>query len=89
MYKRQEEHDSLAGQFHFSAMYFAEVIKSSDLTRTLIDTVSASVMFDYVEMINADRSLLLDMYNFNPYAQKSLERINDSIASLNKQLGVN
>lgn len=81
-----DEHDRLAAVFHFTTMFTALMIKRSGLKRSKIDTVSASKMFDFTEMIGEDLGILKDMYDYNPYCKDQMNIIDRSYLSLKEEV---
>lgn len=68
-----DEHDRLTARFQFTALSTGLILKEIDLGRSKIDTGSASVMMDFVDMISIDKELLRDMYRYNPYCKDKWE----------------
>lgn len=81
-----DEHDKLAAVFHFTTMFVALMIKRSGLKRSQIDTVSASKMFDFIEMIGEDLGILQDMYAYNPYCKKQMNIIDSAYVDLKDEV---
>ncbi len=71
-----DEHDRYAAQFHFSSQFVASVLKDLQIQKTPIDTASVGVLHNFIEFVQTDtRTLLQDMYRYNPYCKKQLEQI--------------
>lgn len=67
-----DEHDRLAARFQFICLTTAFILKKLSLERSSIDTESASLMLDYLEMISVDKQLVKDLYQYNPYCAQEL-----------------
>ncbi|HEX9804708.1 MAG TPA: prephenate dehydrogenase/arogenate dehydrogenase family protein, partial [Candidatus Dojkabacteria bacterium] len=68
-----DEHDRLSAKFQFLTQVSAQVYKSLGLQETDIDTKSAILVRELIEIVQADKDLTKDMYVFNPYCKKELE----------------
>lgn len=67
-----DEHDRLAARFQFICLTTAFILKKLNLERSSIDTESAALMLDYLEMISVDKQLVKDLYQYNPYCAQEL-----------------
>ena len=76
-----DEHDRLASRFQFVCLTTASILKTLDIQRSDIDTESASLMMDYLEMISVDKQLVKDLYNFNPYCAHELKTFGEAFNS--------
>ena len=75
-----DDHDKNAAQFHFSSQCMASVLKELSIEKTNIDTVSVSVLHDFVEFVQTDSiALLQDMYRYNPYCKEQLNKIQSAV----------
>lgn len=81
-----DEHDKKASEFQFTALTVAHILKSLNMKRTQIDTASASKMHDFLERIGADLEIVEDMYKYNPYCKKQLDKFVNSTQKVISQI---
>lgn len=81
-----EDHDRHAAEFHFTAHIIAALVKKIRLTRSSIDTKSVESLFDFVEMVQSDEQLLMEMYTYNPFCKKQLRKMNTAYQSISTLL---
>ncbi|MDA1316397.1 MAG: prephenate dehydrogenase/arogenate dehydrogenase family protein [bacterium] len=82
-----DEHDKKAAQFQFISHLLGGVLHQLDLSRSEIDTQSGSRMFDMIEVLNNDSmELFEDMYTYNPYAKKEMEKFEKAYIAIKKHL---
>lgn len=80
------DHDKIAAQSQFLSLFTAFMLKQLNLEFSKIDTKSASILKEFVNMINVDKSLLKDIYDFNPHCESVLNNITSAQAELVKFL---
>jgi len=81
-----DEHDRLAATFHFVALTAATLLRKLQLRRSRIDTKSASLLMDFLEMISVDRDLVKDLYEYNAYCKKEFELLEGAFEELRVEL---
>ena len=82
-----EAHDRKTAQFQFLSHLLGGVLHQLDIKRSLIDTESASRMFDMMEVLNNDSmELFEDIYHYNPYAQEEFKKFNNAYKSVTNHL---
>ena len=83
-------HDKKAAKFQFTSHLIGKILHTLMMRRSSIDTKSSSLMFDLMDVLHSDSDeLFLDIYRFNPYAKKQLDKISKSfqkVTSLLKSL---
>lgn len=83
-------HDKKTAKFQFTSHLINKILHTLMMSRSSIDTKSASLMFDLMDVLHSDSDeLFLDIYRFNPYAKKQLDKITQSfqkVTSLLKSL---
>jgi len=77
-----DEHDSLAAVFHFTTLFVGNMVREIKLTRTAIDTYSASLMHDFAEIVGGDLGILKDMYDYNPYCKDQMKNLENSFETI-------
>jgi arogenate dehydrogenase (NADP+) len=77
-----EEHDKLAAKFQFITIFNGLVLADLNIKRTAIDTGSAKMMLDYIDMVSGNETLLNDMFKFNPYCKQNLLDLKRSFENL-------
>lgn len=77
-----DEHDRLAARFHFVTLAAATILKKLQLRRSRIDTKSASMMIDFLEMISVDKELVKDLYEYNAYCKREFELLQGAFQEL-------
>lgn len=73
-----DSHDRLAARIQFVTLSAASFLRELELTRSKIDTPSATAMMDFLEMVSVDRELVRDLYRFNPYCQEQFDQLERS-----------
>ncbi|MCB0334914.1 MAG: prephenate dehydrogenase [Bdellovibrionales bacterium] len=74
------QHDQMAAHFHFVSLSAASILKPLQLQKTDISTASADVLVEFLDMISTSESLLVDMYQFNPFCKQYLTMMKNSIS---------
>ena len=70
-----DEHDELLAETLFLTHFIGQTVIKADFKRTSIDTVSFQYLMDAVESVSDDKALFADVYRFNPYCEKVVERL--------------
>ena len=70
-----EKHDLHIAETLFLTHFLGQAVTRSGFTRTEIDSVSFGLLMDAVESVKNDTKLFRDVFRFNPYCQKTLERL--------------
>lgn len=82
-----DDHDKKAAQFQFLSHLLGNVLHKLDIRRSEIDTQSGSRMYDMMDVLNSDSmELFEDMYAYNPYAKRELEKFDHSYLSIKNHL---
>lgn len=82
-----DEHDKKSAQFQFLSHFLGGVLHKLELKRSAIDAQSGARMFDMMDVISRDsQELFEDMYIFNPYAKKELEKFDRVYQSMKDTL---
>ncbi len=69
-----DEHDRMLAETLFLTHYIGQIIARAGFVRTDIDTVSFGFLMDAVESVKHDTKLFEEVYRFNPYCKKVIER---------------
>ncbi len=80
------EHDKLAANFQFITLTTATALKKLNLSRSAIDTPSAGVMLDFLEMISVDSDLVHDLYTYNKYCKEQFLRLKAAFDEISGEL---
>ena len=81
-----EEHDRMLAETLFLTHFVAQTLVAGGFKRTEIDTLSFGFMMDAIESVKNDVELFHDVYQFNPYCDEVLERLQDARTSVIKNL---
>lgn len=73
-----ENHDKITAKSQFLTQVISLTFKGIDFRTSPIDTKSATLVTDLMEIVKADKELTKDMYRFNPYAKEELQNFVDS-----------
>lgn len=76
--KTAEAHDKDLAETLFLTHYIGQVIARGGFERTDIDTVSFGFLMDAVDSVRHDGQLFEEVYRFNPYCRKVIERFDRS-----------
>ena len=70
----EKEHDKYLAKTLFLTHYIAQIVHHAWFDRTNIDTASFGFLMDAVESVKNDQKLFLDVWRFNPYCQKIIDK---------------
>lgn len=70
-----DEHDRLVAETLFLTHFVGQVVTKGGFKRTEIDTVSFGFLMNAVESVAQDEALFRDVFTYNPYCNKVLERL--------------
>lgn len=73
-----DEHDYMLAETLFLTHFIGQTLTKGGFKRTEIDTVSFGFLMDAVESVKHDVKLFHDVYRFNPYCKKIIERWNST-----------
>jgi len=68
-------HDQHLAETLFLTHFIAQLITRAGFERTAVDTISFGFLMNAVESVRNDVALFRDVFRFNPYCRKVLERI--------------
>jgi prephenate dehydrogenase len=70
-----DEHDKLIAETLFLTHLIGQIVHKGGFERTSIDTVSFGYLMDAVESVAHDEALFRDVYEFDPYCEEVLSRV--------------
>ena len=79
-------HDKYVAKSQFPAHIIGNIAAGINLLPQVTDTKSNEVLNDFLIMIQADPKLLIDIYRYNPYCKKELQKIERSFGLVIKTL---
>jgi len=80
------DHDRNVAKSQFPAHIIGNIASGINLSPRLTDTKSNEVLINFLEIVQADRELLIDMYRYNQYCKKELQKIETSFGQVIKTL---
>ena len=81
-----EKHDKMIADTLFLAHLVSQILTEGKFERSDIGTASFDSLMDVMENLHQDRALFQDVYKYNPYCEKTLERFFDSGQSIERLL---
>src|SRR3990167_1776621 len=79
-------HDKYVAKSQFPAHIIGNIAAGINLLPQVTDTKSNEALNNFLIMIQADPKLLIDIYRYNPYCKKELQKIERSFESVIKTL---
>ena len=79
-------HDKYVAKSQFPAHIIGNIASGINLSPRPTDTKSNEVLINFLEIVQADRELLIDMYRYNQYCKKELQKIETSFGQVIKTL---
>jgi prephenate dehydrogenase len=73
-----DDHDRQLAETLFLTHYVSQMVSTAGFVRTDIDTLSFGFLMDAVESVKGDTELFRDVYAFNKYCHKIVERLEKS-----------
>jgi prephenate dehydrogenase len=70
-----DTHDRHLAETLFLTHFVGQVVSTASFVRTEIDTVSFGFLMNAVESVKNDTNLFKDVYQFNPYCEETITRI--------------
>lgn len=81
-----DEHDKLSAKFQFLTQVIAFMFKEINLKPSKIDTKSAKLVLDLIEIVKSDKELTKDMYKFNPFVKQEFIGFENSLDNIKKYI---
>lgn len=72
-----DAHDRMLAETLFLTHYIGQVVARAGFVRTDVDTVSFGFLMDAVESVKHDTKLFEEVYRFNSYCKKVIERFEE------------
>jgi prephenate dehydrogenase len=69
-----KQHDTHLAETLFLTHFVAQIVTGAQFDRTDIDTVSFGFLMDAVETVRANTQLFRDVYAYNPYCKRMLQK---------------
>ena len=79
-------HDRDLAETLFLTHYVGQVVAHGNFERTDIDSVSFGYLMDSVDSVRRDTKLFEDVFRFNPYCRKVVERFDTSERHVRERL---
>lgn len=77
-----DEHERLSAKTQFITLVTAFALKDINFSRSSVDTKTAQNLRKSVDGVTIDISLLKDMYKYNPYCEKELQKYKKSFGNV-------
>ena len=81
-----DEHDKMIADTLFLAHLISQILTEGDFKRNDIGTASFDLLMDVTESLYQDRALFQEVYKYNQYCKKTLERFFNAAQSIEKLL---
>jgi prephenate dehydrogenase len=81
-----DQHDKSSAQTLFLTHLIGQTVSKAGFVRTDIDTISFGFLMDAVESVKHDKKLFQDVFRYNPYCKKVMQKFGNAERTVQKLL---